>query len=131
MDDISKNKPKIVEKRWGRESWFANNLEHGYCGKELFIKKGCYTSMHYHLEKHEVFYITDGILLVYVIDSTTGDISSHVLREGQRMEIPQGLAHQLVSHVNSVTFIEVSTFHKDSDSYRVQESLVTTSKSLV
>ncbi len=29
------DKPKYVEKDWGSETWFANNLEHNYCGKIL------------------------------------------------------------------------------------------------
>ena len=32
------DKPKYVEKDWGSETWFANNLEHNYCGKILEIK---------------------------------------------------------------------------------------------
>ena len=116
---------KFVEKRWGSETWFANNEEFDYCGKILHINKGKYTSMHYHLNKHEVFYVTDGVLLVYTIDSNTGEVSSSTLNRGQRMEIPQGLAHQLVAHGGSVTFVEVSTFHEDSDSYRVHEELTT------
>ena len=50
MDTPSK-KSKFVEKRWGSETWFANNEQHNYCGKILYIKKNCYSSMHYHLEK--------------------------------------------------------------------------------
>ncbi len=116
---------KFVEKRWGSETWFANNQEFDYCGKILYIRKGSYTSMHYHLNKHEVFYVTDGVLLVYTIDSKTGSISSSKLNRGQKMEIPQGLAHQLVAWGDSVTFVEVSTFHENSDSYRVHEELTT------
>jgi len=116
---------KFVDKRWGGETWFANNQEFDYCGKILHINKGSYTSMHYHLNKHEVFYITDGILLVYTIDSKTGIVSSSKLNKGQKMEIPQGLAHQLVAWGGSVTFVEVSTFHENSDSYRVHEELTT------
>lgn len=129
MDTPSK-KSKFVEKRWGSETWFANNEQHNYCGKILYIKKDCYSSMHYHLEKHEVFYITDGILVVYTIDSTTGDIKKTLLNRGQRMEIPQGLAHQLVAWGDDVTFVEVSTFHRDEDSYRVQEDLITSTRSV-
>ena len=116
---------KFVEKRWGSESWFANNEEFDYCGKILHVNMGCYTSMHYHLNKHEVFYILDGVLRVYIIDKITGDVSSEVLNKGQRMEIPQGMPHQLVAWGDSVTFVEVSTFHEDSDSYRVHEELTT------
>ena len=122
---------KFVEKRWGSETWFANNEDHNYCGKILYIKPNCYSSMHYHLDKHEVFFITSGILRVYTIDTDTGDVNSVILNEGQRMEIPQGLPHQLVAHGGSVTFVEVSTFHRDEDSYRVQEDLITDNRTVI
>jgi len=122
---MGKKDSKFVDKRWGSETWFANNKEFDYCGKILHIDKGRYTSMHYHLNKHEVFYILEGILRVYTINSNTGKVSSVVLNRGHKMDIPQGLAHQLVAWGDAVTFVEVSTFHEDSDSYRVHEELTT------
>ena len=53
-------KPKEVEKCWGHEIWLANNKENDYCGKILFIKEGESTSMHYHENKHETFYVLSG-----------------------------------------------------------------------
>ena len=50
-------KPKKVDKEWGHELWLANNEKEDYCGKILFIKKDCSTSLHFHSKKHEAFYI--------------------------------------------------------------------------
>ena len=85
------NAVKKVEKEWGYELWLANNEEENYCGKILFIKKGYQGSMHFHSKKHETFYILEDRLK----------------------------PHQLIAHEGDVKFIEISTFHRDSDSYRV------------
>ena len=60
-------KAKVVEKEWGREIWMANNLLYNYCGKILQIDQGCTPSLHFHLQKHETFYITKGPLLNFSI----------------------------------------------------------------
>jgi len=112
--------PKKVKKEWGYEIWLANNKEENYCGKILYIKSGFSSSMHYHAEKHETFYILEGGLRVETIDTETAKRNTRVLKEGDTLEIQRFLPHQLSPVGNSdVTFIEVSTFHKDSDSYRV------------
>ena len=64
---------KVVEKEWGREIWMANNQEEDYCGKILQINQGYNTSLHFHLEKHETFYITKGQLQVDTICTLDGD----------------------------------------------------------
>ena len=35
------------------------------------------------------------------------------------MEIERGQPHQLIAYDGDVEFVETSTFHEDSDSYRV------------
>jgi len=122
---MNKRKPKFVEKRWGSETWFANNETHDYCGKVLYIKKGSHTSMHFHIEKHEVFYILNGVLIVDYIDTKTGDVHSVILNEGDCMDIEMGQPHQLIAHGDSVTLIEASTFHRDKDSFRVHDETPT------
>ena len=59
------HKPKHVEKRWGSETWFANNEEHNYCGKILHFNKGKKCSWHYHKIKQETFYIQKGKLKIW------------------------------------------------------------------
>ena len=111
--------PKIVEKEWGREIWMANNLSENYCGKILQINQGCNSSMHFHMEKHETFYITKGSLQVNTIDTMEGMVVKRIIHEGGTLEIPRGLPHQLIAYDGDVEFIEISTFHKDSDSHRI------------
>lgn len=114
---------KFVDKRWGYERWFANNKKEDYCGKELFIKEGCFTSMHYHKKKHEVFYILKGTLRLNTLDKESGTIYTGILETGTKFEVSRNVPHQLIADGGDVTLIEASTYHRDSDSYRVFKEL--------
>lgn len=116
---MSKRKTKIVEKDWGREIWMANNQEENYCGKILQIDQGYNTSLHFHLEKHETFYITKGMLQVDLICTLDGVLMTQILNEGDSLTINRGQPHQLIAYDGDVEFIEISTYHKDSDSLRI------------
>jgi len=41
---------KTVDKRWGREIWFANNKEKDYCGKILEIDPDNQLSLRFHIK---------------------------------------------------------------------------------
>jgi N-acetylneuraminate synthase len=112
-------KPKRVDKQWGYELWLANDEANNYCGKILYIEPGHSSSMHYHASKHETFYILEGELSVEVIDTETTERHLHILQEGDTFVIDRFVPHQLSATGIPVKFIEISTFHRDEDSYRV------------
>jgi len=120
QDKVKPKLPKVVEKEWGREIWMANNSEENYCGKILQINQGYNSSLHFHLKKHETFYITKGQLQVDLIDTIDGVRVTKILNEGDAMEINRGQPHQLIAYDGDVEFIEISTFHMDSDSRRIK-----------
>tara|TARA_Y100000310_G_scaffold313928_1_gene362850 strand:- start:243 stop:602 length:360 start_codon:yes stop_codon:yes gene_type:complete len=110
---------KKVDKSWGYELWLANNKERDYCGKILHIDKGHKSSMHFHVNKHETFYVLKGKLSVTLLDTEMGVIGSvETLEEGETMEIRPFEPHQLEA-LEELDLIEISTFHEDSDSRRV------------
>ena len=111
--------PKFVKKRWGSETWFANNELHDYCGKILHIKAGHSTSMHFHIDKHETFFVLEGTLQVDWIETNSGDVKTTFVKLDECMEIPRGVPHKLLATLQDVRFIEASTFHRNADSYRV------------
>ena len=113
------SKPKIVEKPWGRELWLVNNEEEDYCSKILEIRHSGSTHMHFHMLKHETFYVLSGSLYLSIIDTSNASISELVIAEGQTIEIPRGQPHRLIAKYQDVKIIETSTFHRDEDSYRV------------
>ena len=112
-------KEKKVKKIWGYETWMANNLDKNYCGKILFIKGGHSTSMHYHMDKHETFYVREGQLQIILIDTEQGKERHHMVLEDCTFEIDRGQPHQLIAYDGDVEFIEISTFHKNKDSHRL------------
>ena len=114
-----KSKPKKVQKQWGYELWLANNETENYCGKILYIKEGYKGSMHFHSEKHETFYILEGKLRVDTLNTETAEKSVDILNEGDTFVLDRLKPHQLIAHEGDVKFLEISTFHEDSDSYRV------------
>jgi len=111
-----KIKSKIVKKGWGEEIWFVNNSE--YCGKILRFNSGKKFSMHYHLEKKETWYISKGSFLLSWIDTLNGITYTEKLTVGDIITNERGSPHQMESLEESEIF-EVSTFHKDDDSYRI------------
>ncbi len=54
--------PKIVEKPWGREIWYAD--QSAYAGKVLEVRKGCRLSLQYHERKTETLYLLSGKVLL-------------------------------------------------------------------
>ena len=97
-------KPKIVDKPWGREVWYAHN-EH-YAGKILEVDAGHLLSLQMHEIKHETLYLHSGRMLF-----TRGD-DVFEWNPGEAIEIPPGTVHRMEAIEDSV-ILEVSTPHLD------------------
>ena len=109
---------EIVEKAWGREIIFANNDK--YCGKLLvYDKAGSIGSMHFHMKKHETFYVQRGSFRIHKIDTKDASKHSIILKEGTAWVNEPGQPHQIESLEDNSVIIEASTTHYDDDSYRV------------
>ena len=116
-------KPKVVKgcyvpKGWGNELIIENNEM--YCGKLLRFKGGFKFSMHYHMIKDECWYVEYGQFIYRWIDTETAELNEVKLEEGDVVRQRPGQPHQLEAISNGRVF-EVSTHHKDSDSYRVMK----------
>ena len=111
---------KKVDKGWGYELWFHNDEK--YCGKLLFFEKGKKCSFHYHIKKHETFYLHSGSLKCTFVDiNDLSDESKHVhvvLNAGDTKEIYPGLVHQMEA-IEDAELFEFSTQHFDDDSIRI------------
>lgn len=108
----------IVEKLWGREVIFANNDM--YCGKLLIHDKaGSKGSMHFHMKKHETFYVQKGSFRIHWIETHNASRHDVVLKEGDTWINSPGFPHQIEALEDGSTLIEVSTTHYDNDSYRI------------
>ena len=121
--------PKFTKKNWGWEKEIANGK---YCGKQLVIAKGKSSSIHYHKDKEETFFVHSGkVLMEYStedflnnvfentdLDNTSGSV---ILYPGDAFHIPPGLRHRFTGLEDSYIYV-FSTVHKDEDSYRLVES---------
>ena len=107
--------PKIVEKPWGREIWYADQA--AYAGKVLEVKKGRRLSLQYHERKTETLYLLSGkVLLTFralaVGESPSASLVSaadqRVWLPGQTVHIPVRTIHRFEALEDSV-LIESST----------------------
>jgi mannose-6-phosphate isomerase-like protein (cupin superfamily) len=103
--------PKVVEKPWGREIWYA--VTDRYAGKVLEVNAGHQLSLQYHERKHETWMLYSGLMEV-----TLGD-EHFELAPGEAVEVPPGIVHRMRAIRDSV-LLEVSTPDLD-DVIRVED----------
>jgi mannose-6-phosphate isomerase-like protein (cupin superfamily) len=92
--------PKIVDKPWGREVWYAH--EDRYAGKVLEVTAGHALSLQKHERKQETMYLQSGRLLYHFngVDFEMGP--------GQCITINPGDVHRIEALEDAV-ILEVST----------------------
>ena len=83
------------------EYWVANDSEHGYCGKLIFLFAGQTCPYHQHRLKHETFFIVKGTLRMKVGEE------EHLLHEGDLLAMPPGVGHSFTG-VGPALVLEVS-----------------------
>lgn len=124
------NNHLIVNKKWGYEIWIENSSL--YCGKHLHVLPNKKCSVHYHKNKTETFYIINGSLSIEISSILDKDswlnnssfINKIVLNRGESLTIEPLVAHRFTSATNyPCDFMEISTHHEDSDSYRIIDSI--------
>ena len=123
---------KIVTRGWGYEIQIENNKD--YCLKHLHVLPTKWCSVHYHRKKIETFYVISGQLyLEYSEDLRIKTIQNlqlfwdniaekkvMILKKGDYLTINRWTPHRFTSNTNEpCDFIEGSTHHEDSDSYRI------------
>lgn len=103
--------PKIVEKPWGREIWYAHT--HHYAGKVLEVTAGKRLSLQKHEIKEETLYLLSGRVTL-----TYGD-QTYEWEPGQFVHIPTGTVHRFEA-IEDAVLLEVSTPHLD-DVVRIED----------
>jgi mannose-6-phosphate isomerase len=92
--------PKIVDKPWGREIWFAHEAR--YAGKILEVMAGHALSLQKHERKEETLYLQSGSIRFHL----NGD--EFAMEPGECITIRPGDVHRMEAVEDSV-FLEVST----------------------
>jgi mannose-6-phosphate isomerase-like protein (cupin superfamily) len=107
--------PKIVEKPWGREIWFADQA--AYAGKILEVKKGCRLSLQYHERKTETLYLVSGKMVLTFralapgetpVASLVTPADESVWPPGAALHIPTRTIHRFEA-LEDCVLLEVST----------------------
>lgn len=83
------------------EFWIANELEHGYCGKYLFLLAGQRCPEHKHTMKHETFFIVKGTISMHCNGTKT------ILAQGDVLAVEPESAHTFSAMENALV-LEIS-----------------------
>ncbi len=83
------------------EFWIANETDHSYCGKFLFLFDGQTCPEHTHKMKHETFYILKGAVRM------VADGAEQLMQPGDRLVMPPGVKHMFTG-VGNALILEVS-----------------------
>jgi mannose-6-phosphate isomerase-like protein (cupin superfamily) len=105
--------PKIVEKPWGREIWYAD--QSAYAGKVLEVRAGQRISLQYHERKTETLYLLSGRVKLTFRPLAAGEdpaiaapAEPIVWSPGQALHVPVRTIHRFEAQEDSV-LLEVST----------------------
>mgnify|MGYP003643063290 CR=1 FL=1 len=108
---------KEIDKYWGNMKTLFENSQ--YTVKRIFMKKGTQSSMEYHVDKEESYYIESGQLKIGTRIGRAKN-TSLVLNENDVFNIPPGFMHMRIALEDTV-IIEFSTLDSDSDSHIVED----------
>jgi len=109
-------KPTVIPKGWGQEVVLFDCPD--YTLKYLDFDEGKEGSFHFHGDKHESWCILSGIILLTYTDPSNGDLRNKELYEGDLIDIPRLMPHKVRAIMNT-RIAEVSTPHRDTDTYRI------------
>lgn len=104
--------PRIVDKPWGREVWWAQT--EAYLGKFLEVRAGHRLSLQYHRQKLETLHFLSGRGRL-----TLGDRELAV-EAGRSVTIRPGVPHRIAAETD-LTVLEVSTAFPD-DVVRLEDA---------
>lgn len=102
LEAVKKEYENKTDKPWGYEKILI--LTEMYSTKELYIKEGFRTSLHYHIEKDETMYILSGSGYIEFEDK------KEYFSKNDSIRIQPGVVHSIVATENTLLH-EVSTPH--------------------
>jgi NDP-sugar pyrophosphorylase family protein len=113
LNAVKKEFESRVEKPWGYEKTIVNNKK--YLVKELYVKKGFSTSVHYHPSKDESMHIMEGEGYIDFPREKKRETAS----KGGVIRIEPGRVHSIVA-TDNLKIYEYSTPHP-KDTVRVED----------
>ncbi|HEY1500552.1 MAG TPA: hypothetical protein VGF88_13300 [Acidobacteriaceae bacterium] len=116
MPHIGRPTTDVREKYWGRIETIVSGE---VAAKRIFVRKGGQSSLEYHVEKSESYYIHSGLLKVG-LRIGRAENRSIMMMAGQSYDVHPGVMHMRMG-LEDTTILEVSTRDSDSDSYLVED----------
>ncbi len=110
---------KRVVKQWGQERWLSR-LDSPFTFKIIKIRAGARTSLQYHREKSETYFILTGTARLHYRHSVDGPTQSMLFPSGAIAHVQPGQVHR-VEALSDVVLIEASTFDDASDNVRLED----------
>lgn len=107
------------EKYWGS---IENILSEEISAKRIFMKKNSQSSLEFHCQKTEAYYIQKGLLKVGLRIGRGKNISV-TLSQGQSFRIIPGLMHMRMA-LEDTLIMEISTCDSDKDSFLVEDGKI-------
>lgn len=107
--------PGLISKLWGHERVLHNDQH--YCMKELMLRRGFQSSLHFHRIKRETFLVVAGRVEVELAGGSTVALTA-----GNHITLVPGVAHRFRALSAAALVVEASTFHDDADVVRLEES---------
>src|ERR1035437_2340181 len=118
MNILEVHSTKKVKKGWGHELHIVNNDK--YCGKILHFDIAAQMSMHYHLNKYEIWYVLSGKFQLTGIYPETAERYILLIGEGDVVYVDRGVVHSVYA-INGGEIFEISTPDDIEDNYRVEK----------
>ena len=110
---------RVIKKGWGSETVIANQPGM-FCLKRIVVNKGGQSSMHYHMNKYEVFYVERGALLLDLMaPECPGKSNKVTLLPGESHFVYPGVPHKLSAGDERTVVFEASTYDDPADSLRL------------
>jgi mannose-6-phosphate isomerase-like protein (cupin superfamily) len=106
----------VREKYWGRiETILSNEV----AAKRIFVRKGGQSSLEFHVEKRETYYIHAGLIRIGL---RIGRAENHsiVLGPGDSYDVNPGVMHMRMALEDTI-ILEASTRDSDADSFLVED----------
>ena len=111
-------------KYWGNIKSIVNSSKMNFAGKKIFMKKGTQSSLEYHIEKKEAYFLQSGELKIG-LRVGRAENKSVVLKQGNTFIMNQGVMHMRIALKDSIIF-EISTQDCDIDSNIVEDGKIYT-----
>ncbi len=106
-------------KYWGQIITLFNNKKFNLAAKVIFMNKNTQSSLEYHLNKTEAYYIELGMIHLGL---RYGRAKQSIIKLSAKSSffMSRGIMHMRISKKDSM-IVEISTFDEDSDSYIVED----------